>query len=121
MGNLSPRHATGDLRGALHLQRQHAELDVSLDPPRRPMEHRSNLKPGLLHPAKARFDDPAPFVAKRHILGGERLVVGDHHELTVEFCRGRNLGLVELWGAARLTEASGCGKFHRDWRFGNDL
>ena len=28
---------------------------------------------------------------------------------------------VARWGAARLTEASGCGKFHCDWRFGNDL
>jgi len=25
------------------------------------------------------------------------------------------------WGAARLTETSGCGKFHRNWRFGNGL
>ena len=24
------------------------------------------------------------------------------------------------WGAARLTETSGCGNFHRNWRFGND-
>ena len=30
---------------------------------------------------------------------------------------GRGYG----WGAARLTETSGCGKFHCNWRFRNDV
>ena len=69
VGDPPPRLAAADLRGALHLQGQHAQPDMGLDAPRCPMEHRPHLKTGLLHPAEAGFDDPAAFVAERHIVG----------------------------------------------------
>ena len=56
-----PGLRAADLGGPLHLQRQHAELDVRLDSARRLMEHRPHLEPGLLHAAEAGLDDPAAF------------------------------------------------------------
>jgi hypothetical protein len=51
------------------------------------MEHWPDLEPGLFHSPEARFDDPGAFVSKRHILGRERVVIGDDDELAVEFLR----------------------------------
>src|SRR4051812_21914221 len=96
MGDAHPRQAGADLDGALHLQGQHAQLDVRLDPPRCPMEHRPHLQPGLLHAPEAGLDDGAAFVGERHVLGGERFVVGDDHELAVELLRRLDLGCIEL-------------------------
>src|SRR5208337_3149106 len=86
-----PRQGAADLGGALHLQGEDAQPDMRLDPPRRPMEHRADLEPGLLHSPEARFDDPGAFVSKRHVLGGERVVIGDDDELAVEFLRRLDL------------------------------
>src|SRR3954469_3929023 len=96
MGDARPGQASADLGGALYLQRQHAQLDVRLDPPRRPMEHWPHLKPGLLHAPEAGLDDGAASVSKRHIFGGERLVVGDDHPLAVKLLRHLDLGWIEL-------------------------
>jgi hypothetical protein len=77
---------SADLGGTLYLQRQHAPLDVRLDPPRCSMKHRPHLKPGLFHAPEAGLDDGAAFVSQRHIFSGERLV-GNDYPLAVELQR----------------------------------
>jgi hypothetical protein len=69
---------------------------MGLDPASRPMKHRPHLKPGLLHPSEAGFNDPSSFVAKRDILGRQRVVVADHHELAVELFCGFDLRCIQL-------------------------
>src|SRR3984885_9168074 len=60
------------------------------------MKHRPHLKPGLLHASEAGLDDPRTLVAERDILGGQRVIVADHHELVVELLRRLDLGRIQL-------------------------
>ncbi len=53
MGDPRPGQLTADLSCPLHLQRQHTELDVRLDPARRPVKHRPHLQARLLYPPEA--------------------------------------------------------------------
>ena len=92
MRNPRPRQAAADLGRPLYLQRQHAQLDVRLNPPGRPLEHRPHFQPGLFHAPEAGFDDPTAFVTKCDVLGRERVIVGDDHELAVELRRRLDLG-----------------------------
>jgi hypothetical protein len=80
----------------LHLKGEDAEFDIRLEPPRRPVEHRTHLEPGLFHSPEARLDDPGPFASKRHVLSRERIVIGDDEEPAIESLRRLDLRGIKL-------------------------
>lgn len=78
------------------------QLHVRLDPPRRPVEHRPHFMLALLHAAEAGLNDPSAFVSQGYVLGRQRIVVGDHHELVAELLSRLHLARIQLWPSASV-------------------